>query len=131
MPEILSAATGVVQADSRVSSRPVWRVESGHQFAVGGACCGEVFVAFGELVLKVEVALFELRRETDPQMIGQQTRTPMPHTEFGRWWYQRSRHDLAMIELQWPARAWPIRQPHHPGFLIPGSPADHRRPRHP
>jgi hypothetical protein len=60
MPEMLSAATGVVQADSRVSSRPGWCVESGHEFAVGGACCGEVFVAFGELVLKVEVALFEL-----------------------------------------------------------------------
>ncbi|HKH51532.1 MAG TPA: hypothetical protein VKA77_07010, partial [Mycobacterium sp.] len=43
-----------------MSSRPGWRVESGHEFAVGGACCGEVFVAFGELVLLVEVALFEL-----------------------------------------------------------------------
>ena len=57
---MLSTATGVVQADSRVSSRPGWCVESGHEFAVGGAGCGEVFVAFVELVLKVEVVLFEL-----------------------------------------------------------------------
>ena len=41
---MLSTATGVVQADSRVSSRPGWRVESGHEFAVGGAGGGEVFV---------------------------------------------------------------------------------------
>ena len=60
MPEMLSAATGVVQADARVSSQPAWCVESGHEFAVGGAGCGEVFVAFVELVLKVEVVLLEL-----------------------------------------------------------------------
>ena len=60
MREMLSIATGVVQADSRVSSQPGWCVESGHEFAVGGAGCGEVFLAFGELVLKVEVVLFEL-----------------------------------------------------------------------
>ena len=59
MPEMLSAATGVVQADSRVSSRPGWRVESGHEFAVGGACCGEVFVAFGELQAQVDDLLLE------------------------------------------------------------------------
>jgi hypothetical protein len=33
-----------------------WRVESGHEFAGGGA----VFVAFVELLSKVEVVLFEL-----------------------------------------------------------------------
>jgi hypothetical protein len=57
---MLSAATGVVQADSRVSSQPGWCVESGHEFAVGGAGGGEVFIAFVELLLKVEVVLFEL-----------------------------------------------------------------------
>src|SRR6478672_11396692 len=60
MWEMLSAATGVVQADSRVSSQPGWCVESGHEFSVGGAGGGEVFVAFVELLLKVEVVLFEL-----------------------------------------------------------------------
>ena len=60
MPEMLSAATGVVQADSRVSSQPSWCVESGHEFAIGGAGCGEVFRAFVELLLKVAVVLFEL-----------------------------------------------------------------------
>ena len=57
---MLSAATGVVQADSRVSSQPGWCVESGHEFTVGGAGGGEVFLAFVELLLKVEVVLFEL-----------------------------------------------------------------------
>jgi hypothetical protein len=57
---MLSAATGVVQADSRVSSQPGWCVESGHEFTVGGAGGGEVFIAFVELLLKVEVVLFEL-----------------------------------------------------------------------
>jgi len=37
-----------------------WCVESSHEFAVGGAGGGEVFVAFVELLLKVEVVLFEL-----------------------------------------------------------------------
>ena len=57
---MLSAATGVVQVGSRVSAWPGWRVESGHEFAVGGAGGGEVFVAFVELLLKVEVVLFEM-----------------------------------------------------------------------
>ena len=57
---MLSTATGVVQADSCVSSQPGWCVESGHEFAVGGAGCGEIFVAFVELLLKVEVLLFEM-----------------------------------------------------------------------
>ena len=43
-----------------VSSRSGCCVESGHEFAVGGAGCGEVFVAFVELLLQVEVVLFEL-----------------------------------------------------------------------
>ena len=43
-----------------MSSRPGWCVESGHEFAVGGAGGGEVFVAFVELLLQVEVVLFEL-----------------------------------------------------------------------
>ena len=42
------------------SSRSGCCVESGHEFAVGGAGCGEVFVAFVELLLQVEVVLFEL-----------------------------------------------------------------------
>jgi hypothetical protein len=57
---MLSAATGVVQVDWRVSAGPGWCVEPGHEFAVGGAGGGEVFVAFVELLLKVEVVLFEL-----------------------------------------------------------------------
>ena len=57
---MLSAATGVVQADARVSSQPAWCVESGHEFAVGGAGGGEVFAAFVELLSKVSVVLFEL-----------------------------------------------------------------------
>ena len=60
MPEMLSAATGVVQAYSRVSSQPGWCVESGHEFAVRRCGCGEIFVAFVELLLKVEVVLFEM-----------------------------------------------------------------------
>lgn len=60
MSEMLSTATGVVQADSRVSSQPGWCVESGHEFAVGRPGCGEVFLAFVELLLKVEVVLLEL-----------------------------------------------------------------------
>ena len=60
MSEMLSAATGVVQADSCVSSQPGWCVESGHEFAVGGAGGGEVIVAFVELLSKVEGVLFEL-----------------------------------------------------------------------
>src|SRR5271157_730833 len=43
-----------------VSAGPAWRVESGHEFAVGGAGGGEVFIAFVELLSKVEVVLFEL-----------------------------------------------------------------------
>jgi hypothetical protein len=43
-----------------VSPQPGWCVESGHEFAVGGAGCGEVFLAFVELLLKVEVVLFDL-----------------------------------------------------------------------
>src|SRR5690349_19183900 len=60
MSEMLSAATGVVQADSRVSARPGWCVESGHEFAVGRPGGGEVFLAFVELLTKVEVVLLEL-----------------------------------------------------------------------
>src|SRR5258708_1511796 len=60
MSEMLSAATGVVQADLRVSSQPGWCVESGHEFSVGGSGSGQVFLAFVELLLKVEVVLFEL-----------------------------------------------------------------------
>ena len=51
---MLSAATGVVQVGLAVSARPGWCVESGHEFAVGGAGGGEVFVAFVELLLKVD-----------------------------------------------------------------------------
>ena len=43
-----------------MSSQPGWCVESGHEFAVGGAGGGEVFLAFVELLLKAEVVLFEL-----------------------------------------------------------------------
>jgi hypothetical protein len=57
---MLVAATGVVQADSRVSSQPGWCVESGHEFAVGRSGGGEVFLAFVESLLKVEIVLFEL-----------------------------------------------------------------------
>jgi hypothetical protein len=57
---MLSPATGVVQVDSRFSAWPGWCVESGHEFAVGGAGGGEVFVPFVELLSKVEVVLFEL-----------------------------------------------------------------------
>jgi hypothetical protein len=60
MSEMLTAATGVVQVDSRVSSQPGWCVKSGHEFAVGGPGGDEVFLAFVELLLKVEVVLFEL-----------------------------------------------------------------------
>ena len=42
------------------SSWPARRVQSGHEFSVGGAGGGQVFVAFVELLLKVEVVLFEL-----------------------------------------------------------------------
>ena len=42
------------------SSSPGWCVEPGHEFSVGGAGGGEVFVAFVELLSKVEVVLFEL-----------------------------------------------------------------------
>jgi hypothetical protein len=48
------AATGVVHADSRVSSQPGWCVESSHEFAGGR----QVFFAFVELLLKVEVVLW-------------------------------------------------------------------------
>ena len=47
----------MVQADSRVSSQPGW-FESGHEFAVGGAGGGQVFLAFVELLLMVEVVLW-------------------------------------------------------------------------
>jgi hypothetical protein len=60
MPEMLSAATGVVQVGSRVSAGPGWCVESGHEFAVGSAGGGEVFVAFVELLLLVDDLLFEM-----------------------------------------------------------------------
>ena len=43
-----------------MSPQPGWCVESGHEFAVGGAGCGEVFLAFVELLLKVDVVLFDL-----------------------------------------------------------------------
>src|SRR6185312_925403 len=42
------------------SSWPARRVQSGHEFSVGGAGGGQVVVAFVELLLKVEVVLFEL-----------------------------------------------------------------------
>jgi Phage integrase, N-terminal SAM-like domain len=43
-----------------VSSQPGWCVESGHEFSVGGAGGGEVFVAFVELLLLVDDLLFEM-----------------------------------------------------------------------
>ena len=39
---------------------PSWCVESGYEFAVGGAGGGQVVIAFVELLLYVEVVLFEL-----------------------------------------------------------------------
>lgn len=42
------------------SAGPAWRVESGHEFTVGGAGGGEVFVAFVELLLLVDDLLFEM-----------------------------------------------------------------------
>ena len=60
MSKTLPAATGVVHVGSPFSVWPGWCVESGHEFAVGGAGGGEVFVAFVELLSKVEVVLFEL-----------------------------------------------------------------------
>ena len=56
---MLSTAPGVVQADSRVSSQPGWCVESGHEFVVGGAGGGEVFVAFFELQPQFDDLLLE------------------------------------------------------------------------
>ena len=47
-----------------VSAGSAWRVESGHEFAVGGAGCGEVFLAFVELLSKVSVVLLELADRT-------------------------------------------------------------------
>jgi hypothetical protein len=46
---MLSAATGVVQVAGEVSPVGGGGVDAGYEFAVGGACGGEVFVAFGEL----------------------------------------------------------------------------------
>src|SRR5271166_6332723 len=43
-----------------VSAGPAWCVESGHEFSVGGAGGGEVFVAFVELLSKVDGLLFEM-----------------------------------------------------------------------
>ena len=43
-----------------VSAGPGWCVESGHEVAVGSAGGGEVFVAFVELLSKVDDLLFEL-----------------------------------------------------------------------
>jgi hypothetical protein len=43
-----------------VSSRSGCCVEPGHEFAVSGAGRSEIFVAFVELLLQVEVVLFEV-----------------------------------------------------------------------
>ena len=71
------------------------------------------------------------RRGIHPQMIGQQPRRPMRHTEPGRRRCQRSGQDFGPVYGPWPSRAPLILQPSYSRAHIPVPPADHRRTRHP
>jgi hypothetical protein len=57
---MLSNATGVVQVAGGVSLGGVGGVDSGHEFAVGGAGGGEVLVALLELQAQVDDLLLEV-----------------------------------------------------------------------
>src|SRR5258705_4414426 len=91
LPEARSCSRGIQVKPDDVG-------DLGDQLGIGGE-----FERLGAPGLDSVVAPHPCHRAVaDPQMLGQQPRTPVCDTVFLRWWRQRDRDQVVAVQLAWP-----------------------------